>query len=78
MCRGVEERERPLAAGRSFALGAPPPALVQLQVGGAGCRSWNVPEYLQEPDGAAFNTTHMLFQVILFQKKELITDIGDF
>lgn len=48
MCWCVEECERPLAAGRGFALGAFPPGQVELHVGRAACRTRNVPEYLQK------------------------------
>lgn len=59
MCRGVEECEGPLAAGRSFALSASPPGLVELHVSGSRGRTWNVPEYLQKLDVSKYNHTFL-------------------
>lgn len=58
----MKERERPLAAGRSFALDASPPAQVELWVAGTSRGTWNVPEYLKESDVST----------------SLTCDIGDF
>lgn len=58
MCRCVEEREGPLAAGRSFAFSASPPGRVELRIcgtgGGSGGGARNVPEYLQRQDSKTF------------------------
>lgn len=48
MCRGVEKREWPFAAGRSFAVCAPPPGRFQLRVGQRRIR--HVSEYLHKQD----------------------------